>query len=1612
MIQTQDRTEEQLLDEIAKLRRRVSELEVINAEQRRVDDALRQKSAFVELLQVVAASQSGATIESVMQACLEQIGTHIGWPVGHVFRIAEDDLWYFADAKRFELVRQMLEQVCADDRQGLVCRVIESRTPVWIADATVDPRFARTERSSDLGIRAAFAFPVLMSGQVTAVVEFFSSEPVEPDDQLLGVMAHIGKQLGRLCERKRAEATGQDLAEKYSAILASIGDGYFEADLAGNLTFCNESFSAITGRDKEELIGFSYRRFMDEETGRKVYRAFNRTYLTGEPAKEIEYEIIRRDGGRRFVATSASLITNAIGQPVGFRGILRDIAERKQAQEQQQLAQFLVEHAGDAIYWVSQDQRLVYVNKAACLMTGYTRDELLSMSLSDIDEWFPQEKWPVLWEQIKLGQSLTFPSQHRAKDGRVIPIEVSSNYLVFEGREYSCAFIRDITERKRVEDQLRHMELSVEHAGEAVFWLAPDMRIVYVNRAACSMLGYTREELLSMTLRDIDKMFPVEKWSDRWAAFSGEGSQTFTSCQVAKDGRTVPVEINTKILAFNGQEYSCCFVRDITERERAEEALRKSEAKISGIVSGAAEAIICVDASHRITLFNDGAERIFGYSKAELIGEPIHTLIPERFRRAHEGHIRDFTEATEATRRMRQRQEISALRKGGEEFPAEASISRLELGGETIFTVFLRDITEQKRDQEALSKERILLRTLIDNVPDTIYVKDTACRKVVANLTDVHLMGLASEAEVLGKDDFAVYPKQVAERFFADDAAVLRTGQPVHNREEFLPDGAGGKRWLLTTKLPLRDGSGEIIGLVGVGRDITERKLAEEALLASERRFSQAFNASPVPISISTINEGRIIDVNESFTRVMGYSREELIGRTARELNLWANFEQRAEALRILENEGSVRDIEVLSCIKGGEIRSFLISIEIIELDGERCLLIATNDITERKRVEEALRQSEERYRTVIEEMAEGYWETDISGRYTFFNDRVALAHRRSREELLGMSNKQYMDEETITRVGQTFRQVYLTGEPVRGFAFEMIRGDGTRSANESSLSLIKDAGGKPVGFRGIVRDVTERVQAEKALQQAKEAAEAANRAKSEFLANMSHEIRTPMNGIIGMTMLALDTELTAEQRECLDMVKISADSLLSLVDDILDFSKIEAGKLDFEPIDFSLRETIDDTLKTLALRAEEKRLVLAGTVVPAVPNHLIGDPGRLRQILINLVGNAVKFTSNGQIVLRVEMESRSAEQTVLHFSVTDTGIGIPANKLEVIFEAFSQADGSTTRRFGGTGLGLTISSKLVGMMGGRIWVESTPGVGSTFHFTARFGAPQEQATSFEFTQQPGWLAASETTSGNKEALSGTGRSFHILLAEDNVVNQSLAVRLLEKQGHQVVVAADGRQAVAAFETERFDLILMDVQMPEMNGYEATAAIRDKEKETGGHIPIIAMTAHAMTGDRERCLAAGMDRYIAKPIDVDDLFAAINAVAPIRPQSEGQPKSTTSVDVFDKQDALSRCSGDMDLLVEIAALFLEERPALIESIQSACAREDRDVLSSAAHTLKGVLANLGARSAAEAANELEIIGRGPVLDAAPAVVLALTSEIERLEIALAVLLNDHKRCVA
>ena len=639
-------------------------------------------------------------------------------------------------------------------------------------------------------------------------------------------------------------------------------------------------------------------------------------------------------------------------------------------------------------------------------------------------------------------------------------------------------------------------------------------------------------------------------------------------------------------------------------------------------------------------------------------------------------------------------------------------------------------------------------------------------------------------------------------------------------------------------------------------------------------------------------------------------------------------------------------------------------------------------DITERHRTEQALVQSEAVFRSIWEASQYPTVLTDQSGSILKANqafsamvgrtveaieglDIAALFSAKDQPAMLGHYAEQY-----ASRGGETFldREIRFT--------------NGHSGAFDISFTMV-ELPGQPLRLLSAYRDVTER----KLAREMAERAEALSAAKSEFLANMTHEIRTPLNGILGMTDLTLQTDLKPDQREYIDLVRSSAEALLSLVNDVLDYSKYEAGKLALNHLDLSVRTLMAEVLKPLALRASLNNLRFEYVVSDNVPDHLIGDPHRLGQILMNLVSNAVKFTPLGKIAVSVRRESIEASGVTLLFSVRDTGIGIPPEKHRAIFDPFTQADGSTTRTYGGTGLGLSIAAGLVKMMDGRIWVESQPGQGATFYFTVTMSLAGVKAVHCSAR----W--ADVPRQGDK-------RSMRILLAEDNTVNQRLATDVLEREGHQVQVAGSGREAIAMLQREEFDLVLMDIQMPELDGLQATAHIRQMEHISGKRLPIVAMTAQTGDFDRQRCLKAGMDAYVSKPIRVSELMNLIESVVPGGCSMESKTDQKSGVEEqfahLDETLALSRVGGDFELLREVVGLFLDDYPRALEKIRTAVAANDASGVEHNAHSLKGSVSTFGAKDVFEAALALEKLGRSGNLSGAQDGLRTLESALQDL----------------
>lgn len=587
------------------------------------------------------------------------------------------------------------------------------------------------------------------------------------------------------------------------------------------------------------------------------------------------------------------------------------------------------------------------------------------------------------------------------------------------------------------------------------------------------------------------------------------------------------------------------------------------------------------------------------------------------------------------------------------------------------------------------------------------------------------------------------------------------------------------------------------------------------------------------------------------------------------------------------------------------------------------------------------------------------------------------------------------------TETQAAFRDAFAAGH---GLSQEILHRRKDSKTYWASINITPAFGddGEIQRWIGLATDTTQRRHAQEALRQAKDEAELASRVKSEFLANMSHEIRTPMNAIIGMSELALQLDIDAELQEYLGTILDSAEGLLRLLNDILDLSKIEARKLSVDAVEFQLVETLRDTLKPFAFQAKQKGIQLDHDMPLDIPDSLIGDPTRLRQIIANLVGNAIKFTSSGSVSVVVQMMETTKQAVTLRFSVRDTGIGISQDRLDKIFEAFTQADNATSRRFGGTGLGLTISTHLVELMGGSIWVESKQGVGSTFYFEVTF--PMAHANQ-----------RSHVNSTNEEAQSKSPPpkapvAVKILVTDDNRANRRLARKVLEKHGHAITEAENGTEALALLQDRQFDIVLMDVQMPGMDGIEVTHAIRQLGEELRPQPYIVALTAHAMQGDRERCMAAGMDAYIAKPLRARELLALVDAVAnssngggdDLRP-SGNVHRSPSS---FDFSAALARLENDQELLVEQMEFFLEDSTILIRDIEDAIASEDCKKLEMSAHRMRGLSAGFDVAELVDQSMKLEDLGRRDNLSQAAEILLTLRKSWQATCIALRVYVNN------
>ena len=999
---------------------------------------------------------------------------------------------------------------------------------------------------------------------------------------------------------------------------------------------------------------------------------------------------------------------------------------------------------------------------------------------------------------------------------------------------------------------------------------------------------------------------------------------------------------------------------------------------------------------------------------------------------------------------------------------------------------------------------------MMKSTADSIYFKDKQSRFICISDTQLRRLNKTDLKEVIGKTDFDFFSKEHATKAYNSEQEIIKTGCSIIDEEEHTVFANGEVAWSKVSKYPLYDQNKNIVGTWGISTDITKQKEVELRIKEREARYHLL---SDITIEGIVIHEnGIIIDSNPSLVKMLGYSQKETLGKHV--IDFVSPDDKKVVEKNINKDSESSYKINLVK--KSGELFAAEIESKTIKIHGSNLRMAAIRDMTKRKQAEDALRDSEMRMRSITDSAYDAILMMDPEGNISYWNPAAERIFGYSSNEALGENLHRFIVPKKYHKAhDKAFPKFVKTGEgKAVGKTLDMtaIRKDKTKVFVQLSLSAVKMSSGWH--SIGIIRDVTEQKQSEEELMKAKTIAEEATKAKSEFLANMSHEIRTPMNAVIGFAGLMKKTELTAKQQDYINKIDSSAKSLLGIINDILDFSKMEAGKLKLEDVDFHLDDVLDNIMNMNSNKAAEKDIELINSIGNNVPRLLRGDPLRLGQILLNLVNNAVKFTEKGHVMMKTELIKEEEHRCQIKFSVIDTGIGLTNGQKNKLFSAFSQADSSVTRRFGGTGLGLTISKRLVEMMKGKIDVQSEFGTGSTFSVLIDFVTQAEDECRIIYDteklrdikvlivddnemardilkEQVGafGINALGVASGSeaifelrKESLtdpydlvildwrmpemdgievakkimsdkkikyrpkiilvSAFGRDevvkqaekigvntflmkpinqsllldtimnmfeldmkdipircdvrenedtnnridgFKILLVEDNIINQEVAIEILSSAGANVEIANNGKEAVKAVKTKNYDVVLMDLQMPVMGGYEATKLIREDAKNK--KLPIIAMTAHAMQGVKEDCIAAGMNDYVSKPIDPNGLFSTIRKWAePIYKEKteqqampdaiEGHEKKGVelpdSIPGVDIQAGISRLNGNVKLYKKLLVAFGSNYSSCSIDIRKSIENNNVEDAMRHVHTLKGVAGNISANDIHDIAQKLEL----------------------------------------
>jgi PAS domain S-box-containing protein len=1364
--------------------------------------------------------------------------------------------------------------------------------------------------------------------------------------------------------------------------------------------------------------------------------------------------------------------------------------------------------------------------------------------------------WLMVLRQLRrwrMVQSRSFDQLAYAEE------ELRNAHSLMETRVWERTAELEKTSRELHSSEAR-MRAITDSAQDAILTMDPEGRVSYWNPAAERMLGYTSAEAIGQNLYEL--IAPSRHHQAHRRALpaflkTGQGAAVgklldLEACR--KDGQEISVQLSLSAVRIKDGWQAVGIIRDITAHKQAEEALRESEDRYRSLVEESPDAIGIYQEGNLVFINNTGTQLLGAKTREELLGRKSEQMI----------HPDDLPNAVDRLRRRLAGEtgmyptEVRYVRLDGTFVPVEVAATPITFGGKPAVQFIARDITERKRMEDKLHQ----LSQAVEQSPALIVITDPAGNIEYVNPKFIRVTGYTL-AEVLGKNPRVLKSGETSPEVYRDLWQTIMAGKEWHG-EFHNKKKSGELYWESASISPIRDLAGRITHFVAVKEDITERKRTEEALGTSERVIEGILNAIPVRVFWKD-RDLSYLGCNAAFAHDAGFAEpKDLIGKNDYQTG-WRDQAElyRGDDRRIIESGCPKLFIEEPQTTPKGETLTLLSSkLPLHGPNGEITGVVGMYmDITERKRIEQDLIRSESKFRALYDSGSDAVMLLDEKGFFDCNPAALAMFGCATREEFCSKHPadlspaQQPCGTDSLTLANQRIATAMEKGSHF--FEWTHRRADTGATFPADVLLSAMQLDGRPV-LQAVVRDTTVRAaaaaqlletnrQLEAATVRANELAsraEAASNAKSDFLASMSHEIRTPMNGVMGMLGLLCDTELSNRQREFIQIARSSADSLLNIINDILDFSKIEAGKLSIEPISFDLQAAVGEVGEILAAKVADKGLDLIVQFAPDAPRHVIGDPGRVRQVLTNLVGNAVKFTSKGHVLISIQCVRQTESQAELRFSIVDTGIGIATDKLERIFEKFTQADASTTRRFGGTGLGLAISKQLTELMGGSIAVTSQPGKGSTFSFTLPFGLsrepqpvtpPQkfldgvrvlivddnevnrrvlhEQITSWRMRnggyasgeealtklrearaagdpyqiaildhQMPGMdgemlaraikadpelrstslvmltsLGSSEGTARLKEAgvfacllkpvrasklwdvlaeawgahtrqspvqlltravpakPSPAGKwdwKIHarVLVVDDNATNQKVARLMLESLGCRVDLSADGQEALDMLKLLPYDVVFMDCEMPEMDGYEATAEIRRRYPD-GRRVAIVAMTAKAIQGDRERCLEAGMDDYISKPVRMEDLEAVLakyasgtsndnvaesrpkSAPATARPEALGPALDPAVTANLRELAAATRWSVLKEIYDSFLSSAIDDRAAIRQGVVG----NDAAGLRNAAHKFKGASANLGASHLAELCRQLEALGEAGRVDGAGQRLAELEQEFVRVK---------------